>query len=73
MFIDTEKSPLAKKIPSKTQLSSHVATGLPLLQLWGQPAPRPLGPAVLSSPTDSEGNAASTQHSPGLCKSKPPL
>lgn len=73
MFIDTEKSPLAKKTPSKTQLTSHVATGLSLLQLWGQTALRPLGHAVLPTPSDSEGKAASSQRSPGLCKSEPPF
>ena len=28
MFIDTEKSPLAREIPNKIQLSSPVVTGL---------------------------------------------
>lgn len=82
MFINTEKSPLAKKIPNKKQLNSPAVTGLvneqPLLCAEHQSgipstaaASRP--GLCFSKPTCSGGRAVHTQQSLALPPSRNPV
>lgn len=73
MFIDTEKSPLAKKIPNKKQLNSPVVTGLVNVQLPGcerrsEFLPPPSAQPCFSQPTGSWEQTPNTQQSPAALR-----